>query len=146
MNPRGRGVDDELVNLGLILVAAAAGLAAALWLGGVVAAFVTGNPLPSGGIAAGFGVLTHAGAPGVALGVPGRSSTCWWAPKAPACQSILSTRVVLPWSTWATIATLRTSLRDCVGIDRFSQATPHTAESGEPGVSRPSPAGRHRWR
>ena len=36
MNPRGRGVDDELVNLGLILVASAAGFAAVLWLAGVV--------------------------------------------------------------------------------------------------------------
>ena len=78
MNPRGRGVDDELVNLGLILVAAAAALSAVLWLAGVVAAFVTGNPMPTGGIAAGFGVLTHAGAPGVALGVPGLSVWVYW--------------------------------------------------------------------
>ncbi|WP_087623431.1 TraM recognition domain-containing protein [Aeromicrobium sp. PE09-221] len=78
MNPRGRGVDDELVILGLILVAAAAALAAVLWLAGVLAAFVTGNPLPTGGIAAGFGVLTHAGAPGVALGVPGLSVWVYW--------------------------------------------------------------------
>lgn len=78
MNPRGRGVDDELVNLGLILVAASAALAAVLWLAGVLAAFVTGNPLPTGGIAAGFGVLTHPGAPGVALGVPGLSVWVYW--------------------------------------------------------------------
>src|SRR5919112_2728450 len=38
-----------------------------------------------------------------------RSSTCWCSPNAPDCQSIASTRVVLPWSTWATIATLRRS-------------------------------------
>ena len=53
MNPRGRGVDDELVNLGLILVASAAALAAVLWLAGVLAAFVTGNP-------AAFWSATHA--------------------------------------------------------------------------------------
>ena len=29
--------------------------------------------------------------------------------KAPDCRSIASTRVVLPWSTWATMATLRKS-------------------------------------
>src|SRR5665648_393048 len=40
-----------------------------------------------------------------------RSSTCACAPKAPDCQSMASTRVVLPWSTWATIATLRRSER-----------------------------------
>src|SRR5690606_7039995 len=31
--------------------------------------------------------------------------------KAPACRSIASTNVVLPWSTWATIATFRRSVR-----------------------------------
>ena len=38
-------------------------------------------------------------------------SSAWWAEKAPDCQSIASTSVVLPWSTWATIATLRRSSR-----------------------------------
>ena len=36
-----------------------------------------------------------------------RSTTSWLAPNAPVCQSMASTRVVLPWSTWATMATLR---------------------------------------
>ena len=36
-----------------------------------------------------------------------RSSTCWLARKAPACRSIWSTSVVLPWSTCAMIAMLR---------------------------------------
>src|SRR6476620_4049130 len=45
-----------------------------------------------------------------------RSSTCWCSPKAPASQSILSTRVVLPWSTWATMATMRMSPRVCMGM------------------------------
>src|SRR5512144_3255966 len=40
-----------------------------------------------------------------------RSSTCWCSPKAPPCHSIASTSVVLPWSTCATIATLRRSER-----------------------------------
>src|SRR5688500_780611 len=39
------------------------------------------------------------------------SSTSWFLRKAPDCQSMASTRVVLPWSTCATIATLRRSLR-----------------------------------
>ena len=38
-------------------------------------------------------------------------SSAWWIENAPHCQSIASTRVVLPWSTWATIATLRRSSR-----------------------------------
>src|ERR671933_868692 len=45
-----------------------------------------------------------------------RSSTCWWAPNDPVCQSIASTSVVLPWSTWATIAMFRRSSRVRVGM------------------------------
>src|SRR4051812_25657586 len=40
-----------------------------------------------------------------------RSATSWLAQNAPDCHSIASTSVVLPWSTWATIATLRRSSR-----------------------------------
>src|SRR5215218_5826267 len=40
-----------------------------------------------------------------------RSSRCAWSPKELVWRSMASTRVVLPWSTWATIATLRRSLR-----------------------------------
>src|SRR4051794_121960 len=40
-----------------------------------------------------------------------RSLTAWFSRNAPVCQSMASTRVVLPWSTWATIATLRRSSR-----------------------------------
>ena len=45
-----------------------------------------------------------------------RSATSWLARKAPDCQSMASTSVVLPWSTWATIATLRRSVRAAGGI------------------------------
>src|SRR3972149_3845924 len=40
-----------------------------------------------------------------------RSATTWLARKAPVWRSIASTSVVLPWSTWATMATLRMSAR-----------------------------------
>ena len=36
-----------------------------------------------------------------------RSTTSWFSRYAPPCLSISSTRVVLPWSTWAMMATLR---------------------------------------
>ena len=38
-----------------------------------------------------------------------RSATCWSSRNAPDCHSSASTSVVLPWSTWATIARLRMS-------------------------------------
>src|SRR5699024_5780053 len=40
-----------------------------------------------------------------------RSATTWLSRNAPLWRSIASTRVVLPWSTWAMMATLRKSLR-----------------------------------
>ncbi len=40
-----------------------------------------------------------------------RSLTWAWAPNAPDCHSMASTSVVLPWSTCATMATLRMSSR-----------------------------------
>jgi len=43
-----------------------------------------------------------------------RSTTAWFERKVPVCRSIASTRVVLPWSTWATIATFRRSCRTAV--------------------------------
>src|SRR5438874_13173251 len=44
-----------------------------------------------------------------------RSATSWFARNEPDCQSIASTSVVLPWSTCATIATLRRSERSMTG-------------------------------
>ena len=46
------------------------------------------------------------------------------APKAPASQSMASTRVVLPWSTWATMATLRRSWRTLIGGTSSGGRTP----------------------
>src|SRR3954471_7380280 len=36
-----------------------------------------------------------------------RSTSVWWAAKTPVARNRASTSVVLPWSTWATSATLR---------------------------------------
>ena len=44
-----------------------------------------------------------------------RSVSSWLARKAPVCRRSASTRVVLPWSTWATMATLRMSSRLVMG-------------------------------
>src|SRR5689334_16347866 len=45
-----------------------------------------------------------------------RSATSWLSRNEPLCQSRASTSVVLPWSTWATIATLRRSSRCAVRL------------------------------
>src|SRR5215210_4106942 len=53
-----------------------------------------------------------------------RSLTSWLARKAPDCQSIASTSVVLPWSTWATMATLRRSSRRGMRPGRIGGSDP----------------------
>ncbi len=50
--------------------------------------------------------------------------------KAPDCRSIASTRVVLPWSTWATMATLRKLGRE--STPTFSQARRSITKTREP--------------
>ena len=88
-----------------------------------------------------------------------RSSTCWCSPNAPDCQSILSTRVVLPWSTWATMATLRMSARVFMGMRnsvsgfggwfgprrRGCSSWVCTGVDSEPGVTAASPRASPRW-
>src|SRR6185436_19245095 len=43
-----------------------------------------------------------------------RSATAWFSRKSPDCQSMASTSVVLPWSTWAMMAMLRMLSRCCI--------------------------------
>ena len=78
MNPRGQGVDDDLVNLGLILIAAVGVIAAILRLAGSVAAFVSGALQPAGGWEAGFRVLGRPGDPASALGAEGLATWAYW--------------------------------------------------------------------
>ena len=61
-----------------------------------------------------------------------RSGTVSLARKMPPCQSIASTRVVLPWSTWAMMATLRRSGRVCMSLQcsRWGRMTGAPARFG----------------
>ncbi len=68
MNPRGQGVDDDLVNLGLILIATVGLIAGILRLAGSVAAWLSSADQPTGGWEAGFRVLGHPTDPAAALG------------------------------------------------------------------------------
>jgi type IV secretion system protein VirD4 len=78
VNPRGRSVDDDLVNLGLILIAAVGLLAAILRLAGSVAAWATGAEQPDGDWEAGFRVLSRPGDPASALGTRGLATWAYW--------------------------------------------------------------------
>lgn len=78
MNPRGQSVDNDLVNLGLIGIAALGCLAAALRLAGTVTAWATGADLPRYGWTSGLRVLADPEQPGKALGAPGMSPWLYW--------------------------------------------------------------------
>src|SRR4051812_36821415 len=49
-----------------------------------------------------------------------RSAWCSWAANTPDWLSMASTSVVLPWSTWAMMATLRMSVRAGMGRSRVA--------------------------
>src|SRR6187399_656000 len=51
-----------------------------------------------------------------------RSTTAWFERNVPVWRKSASTRVVLPWSTWATIATLRRSARTAVGVAEAAES------------------------
>jgi type IV secretion system protein VirD4 len=73
-----RSVDDGLVNLGLIAIAAVGALAAILRLAGAVAAWVSGSPQPAGGLASGLRVLGSPGDPARALDAPDLHPVVYW--------------------------------------------------------------------
>lgn len=74
-----RPASDQLVNIGLILLGGGIAFIAALRLAGNVAAWLTGLPEPSGGVASGLGVLAHPLDPGAALDAPGLNAIAYWA-------------------------------------------------------------------
>jgi hypothetical protein len=78
VNPRGRPVDGELVNLALLLLAAIAVLAGLLRLAGTVAAWLGGAQQPSRGLEGGFRVLAAPHDPADALGTSGLPAVIYW--------------------------------------------------------------------
>lgn len=73
-----RPVNDHLLNLGLAALGAGVVLALLLRAAGTVAAWLSGEPEPSGGIAAGLGVLTDPLHPGVPLGSEHLNPFLFW--------------------------------------------------------------------
>lgn len=75
---QGGALGDELANLGIIALIAAAVLGVLLSVAGTVAAWVTGITQPTGGVEAGLGVLVHPADPGSALGADGLNPVAYW--------------------------------------------------------------------
>jgi type IV secretory pathway TraG/TraD family ATPase VirD4 len=78
MNPSGRGVDDTLVNLGLISLIGMTAVAGVLRLAGTLTAWATLTPPPEGGLDAGVRVLAHPADPAAALGAAGLNPYAYW--------------------------------------------------------------------
>ena len=77
--PRPAGsLGDELTNLGIGLLVAAAALAAILRGAGSVAAWISGADQPAGGVEAGLGVLLDPLDPAVPLDAPGLNAVAYW--------------------------------------------------------------------
>ncbi len=75
---QGGALGDELANLGIIALIAAAILAGILRGAGSLAAWVTGSAQPTGGIETGLGVLLDPSDPGVPLGAAGLHPVGYW--------------------------------------------------------------------
>ncbi|WP_454137196.1 TraM recognition domain-containing protein [Microbacterium paulum] len=75
---QGGALGDELANLGIIALIAAAILAAVLRGAGSVTAWITGTAQPASGIEAGLGALLNPGDPGVPLGADGLNPVGYW--------------------------------------------------------------------
>jgi type IV secretion system protein VirD4 len=78
MIPRSQGVDDGLVNLGLILVAAGGSVSAIMRLAGSLAAWLSGAEQPRGGWEAGVRVLSQPTDPASALGSADLAAWAYW--------------------------------------------------------------------
>lgn len=78
MIPRSQGVDDDLVNIGLILVAAGGLIAAIMRLAGSLAAWLSGAEQPRSGWEAGVRVLSQPTDPASALGSADLAAWAYW--------------------------------------------------------------------
>lgn len=78
MTPRGRPVDDDLVNLALIAISVLGSVAAILRFAGSVTAWTTDAEQPTSGLGSGLGVLGNPADPGRVLGSAGLAVWAYW--------------------------------------------------------------------
>ena len=103
VNPRARGVDDELVNLALVALLAVFGVSLLLRGAGSIAAFLTGTEQPSSGMSSGFQVLLNARDPGAALEAKELSAAAYWLVVAAGLTVLAGTT----WVTWRMVSDVR---------------------------------------
>ncbi|MGY0541373.1 type IV secretory system conjugative DNA transfer family protein [Nocardioides sp. YJ-D4] len=114
MNPSPRPVDDELVNVGLVVVLGGAVVLGLLRLAGSIAARITGTARPRHGLDGALGVIADPPDPGAALGSPGLSPIAYWLVVA----TLFTFVAAIGWPTWQALGHVReTSNRDVRRVD-----------------------------
>lgn len=103
MNPRGRPVDDDLVNLALFALGVLGLVAAVLRLAGTVATWVSSADRPRSGWHGGLGVLTDPAHPGRALDAEGLTAWAYWSVVA----AMLAVVVVSALVVWRRLEVVR---------------------------------------
>jgi type IV secretion system protein VirD4 len=103
VNTRGRGIDEDLVSLGLFAATVAGALAGLLRLAGSAAAWMTGATGPQSGLEGGFRVLTQPSDPGSALESDGMNAWAYWI----VLLLMVSTTVALGLWLWRQVAASR---------------------------------------
>ncbi|MER6974501.1 type IV secretory system conjugative DNA transfer family protein [Nocardioides sp. NPDC057767] len=93
MNPNARPIDDALVNLGLGLIAALAGLFAILWMAAEVNSHLTGARVRGKGLATGLDVLNDP------LSPAGQQPVAYWL----IATAIVAVLGALAWFAWRLI-------------------------------------------
>ena len=145
--PRARSANDELANLALIGLVALFGFAVALGVAGELAALMSGEPGPRGGLSTGLRVLADPGQPGTALGTPGLSASAYWLVVA----AMLTLASGAAWAAWTVAARLRhrsehdphklqgIATRRDIDLVASTRALVRRGETLRPSISRPQP-------
>lgn len=103
MGPHARQIDDELVNLGLILVLGSALVLGLLRIAGTIAARLTGATPPRRGLDGTITVLTRPLTPAAALDSPGLSPVTYWC----VVTALIITAASVAWAAWRVFSSLR---------------------------------------
>jgi type IV secretory pathway TraG/TraD family ATPase VirD4 len=114
VNPGPRQVDDQLVNLGLVVLLGGAVVLGLLRLAGSIAAWMTRATRPERGLDGALGVIATPTDPGAALGAHGLSPIAYWFVVA----ALFVLIGAIAWSGWWALSTMReTSKRDVRRVD-----------------------------
>ncbi|MFI5623507.1 TraM recognition domain-containing protein [Nocardioides sp. NPDC051685] len=101
--PHARQVDDELVNLGLVLVLGGTLVLGLLRLAGTIAAWLPGATPPRRGLVGAITVIAHPLTPASAFDTPGLPAIVYWF----VVIALTATSAAVMWAVWRVFSNLR---------------------------------------